>query len=182
MAAGDASKIVAGDEALMAQKGHGTCRRGPQAPLRFGVDAKTADEICCFNRHYAEHSGYFRGKPGFAELIRKGGEVTFYDSIENKPVFIAPRGRTAEAFLAESADHGWPSFRDSEVVWENVRVLTRGASASGETVTVDGVHLGHNLPDRHGNRYCINLVCVAGPGGEGAEAEAGQQPAGKVDL
>ena len=95
---------------------------------------------------------------------------------------LCHQGRTAEAFLAESADHGWPSFRDSEVVWENVRVLTRGASASGETVTVDGVHLGHNLPDRHGNRYCINLVCVAGPGGEGAEAEAGQQPAGKVDL
>ena len=45
-------------------------------------------------RHYAEHSGYFRGKPGFAELIRKGGEVTFYDSIENKPVFIAPRVRS----------------------------------------------------------------------------------------
>jgi hypothetical protein len=22
--------------------------------------------------------------------------------------------------------------------------------------------LGHNLPDRHGNRYCINLVCIAG--------------------
>jgi hypothetical protein len=44
-------------------------------------------------RHYAEHSGYFRGKQDFAEVIRKGGEVTFYDSIENKPVFVAPRVR-----------------------------------------------------------------------------------------
>jgi hypothetical protein len=50
-----------------------------------------------------------------------------------------------EAFLAESASHGWPSFRDEESVWENLRVL-----ADGETVSVDGTHLGHNLPDRNG--------------------------------
>ena len=31
-----------------------------------------------------------------------------------------------------------------------------------ETVSIDGTHLGHNLPDKSGNRYCINLVCVAG--------------------
>lgn len=29
-------------------------------------------------------------------------------------------------------------------------------------VSIDGTHLGHNLPDRKGNRYCINLVCCAG--------------------
>lgn len=45
-----------------------------------------------------------------------------------------------------------------EVVWENVSVLKN----SGETVSVDGTHLGHNLPDKKGNRYCINLVSVAG--------------------
>jgi len=44
-----------------------------------------------------------------------------------------------------------------QVVWENVRCLK-----NGETVSVDGTHLGHNLPDRNGNRYCINLVSVAG--------------------
>jgi len=60
-------------------------------------------------------------------------------------------------FLAESAAHGWPSFRDSEVNWENVRCLP-----NGESVSVDGTHLGHNLPDTKGNRYCINLVSVAG--------------------
>ena len=32
----------------------------------------------------------------------------------------------------------------------------------GEAVSVDGTHLGHNLPDSKGNRYCINLVSVAG--------------------
>ena len=29
-------------------------------------------------------------------------------------------------------------------------------------VSVDGTHLGHNVPDRRGNRFCINLVSVAG--------------------
>jgi peptide methionine sulfoxide reductase MsrB len=59
-------------------------------------------------------------------------------------------------------------------VWENMRVLE-----NGESVSVDGTHLGHNLPDRGGNRYCINLVCVAGEPvevqepSEEAEAEGG---------
>ena len=43
--------------------------------------------------------------------------------------------------------HGWPSFRDQEVVWENVRALN-----DGETVSLTGTHLGHNLPDSSGNR------------------------------
>ena len=27
---------------------------------------------------------------------------------------------------------------------------------------LQGTHLGHNLPDKNGNRYCINLVSIAG--------------------
>ena len=54
-----------------------------------------------------------------------------------------------------------PSFRDEEVVWENMRVLP-----DGEAVSVDGTHLGHNIPDGKGNRYCINLVSVAGLPGD----------------
>ena len=41
--------------------------------------------------------------------------------------------------------------------WDNVRCLK-----NGEVVSVDGTHLGHNLPDDKGNRYCINLVSIAG--------------------
>lgn len=41
--------------------------------------------------------------------------------------------------------------------WENVRSLR-----DGEVVSLSGSHLGHNLPDRNGNRYCINVVSVAG--------------------
>ena len=33
---------------------------------------------------------------------------------------------------------------------------------TGETVSLTGTHLGHNLPDMKGNRYCINLVSIAG--------------------
>ena len=28
-------------------------------------------------------------------------------------------------------------------------------------VSTTNTHLGHNLPDKNGNRYCINLVSVA---------------------
>ncbi len=63
--------------------------------------------------------------------------------------------------------HGWPSFRDNEVVWDNVRCLK-----NGETVSLDGTHLGHNLPDKKGNRYCINLCCIAGQSTKKAEGEA----------
>ena len=102
--------------------------------------------------------GYFRSTDFEDKVLEAKGPLTFYDSVTGKPLFKAPIGRSAEDFLKESEDHGWPSFRDNEVVWENVRVL----KTSGETVSVDGTHLGHNLPDRTGNRYCINLVSIAG--------------------
>jgi hypothetical protein len=47
-----------------------------------------------------------------------------------------------ERFLKESQSHGWPSFRDDEVVWENVRILP-----NGEAVSVDGTHLGQYETD-----------------------------------
>ena len=115
-----------------------------------------AAQICCFNRHYAEHAGYWTST-NFMSQVDKEGETTYYDSVTGLPLFIAPRGRSWAEFEQESRSHGWPSFRDEEVVWENMRVL-----ADGESVSTAGTHLGHNLPDRKGNRYCINLVSVAG--------------------
>ena len=91
------------------------------------------------------------------EVTTSDNEITFYDSNTGKPLFVAPRGRSMDTFIAESSHHGWPSFRDEEVVWENVRCLP-----NGETVSVDGTHLGDNLPDSLGSRYCINLVSIAG--------------------
>jgi hypothetical protein len=104
------------------------------------VHRELADRICCFNRHYAEPSGYFEytRKNSFLTDINHddNSEITFFDSVSGKPLYIAPRGRTFAEFLEESRKHGWPSFRDSEVVWENVRCLK-----DGEAVSVDGTHV-----------------------------------------
>mmetsp|Transcript_74668 Transcript_74668/g.132084 ORF Transcript_74668/g.132084 Transcript_74668/m.132084 type:complete len:184 (+) Transcript_74668:36-587(+) len=146
-----------GSEELMSQKAHGTCPQAPMKPLRWGADWDTADNICCFNRHYAERAGYWEGTQFPAAMRSADSEITFYDPVTSKPLFIAPRGRSWQDFEKESLSHGWPSFRDDEVVQANVRVLP-----NGEAVSVDGTHLGHNLPDGSGNRYCINLVSIAG--------------------
>lgn len=152
-------KIAFGDESLMSPKAHGTSDSPVQDELLYGVSRKLADKICNFNRHFAENGGYFLKTTFEDEVLAAGGKpLTFYDSVTGKPLFVAPVGRSAEEFLTESEVHGWPSFRDQEVVWENVRVLKN----SGETVSTGGTHLGHNLPDRKGNRYCINLVSIAG--------------------
>lgn len=151
--------VYGSDKEIMVNKSHGTTENPVQANLRYNVDAKTADKICSYNRHFAEYSGYFTSSKSYLEALRTAdGPLTYYDSVSGKPLFIAPVGRTTESFFEESNYHGWPSFRDEEVVWENVRILKN----SGETVSTGGTHLGHNLPDKKGNRYCINLVSISG--------------------
>lgn len=172
--------VVMGTEKLMKKKAHGSTEKPVQENLRWSVDQKKADKICCFNRHYAEHSQYFVRTKWLKEMEAKGDTPTeYYDSVTGKLLFTAPIGRTFAAFLKESKKHGWPSFRDQEVNWKYVRILP-----GGECVSVDGTHLGHNLPDRKGNRYCINLVSVAGRPVHQEEAEASappvQQPVLKV--
>ena len=149
--------VVMGDESIMSKKAHGTTESGVQQSLKYKVDNEKADEICCFNRHWAEHSGYFLETSWLDEVGKQSGPAEYYDSVSGKLLFTAPRERSFAEFLEESKHHGWPSFRDSEVNWKYVRVLE-----DGETVSVDGTHLGHNIPDSKGNRYCINLVSVAG--------------------
>lgn len=99
--------VVMGDESIMSKKAHGTSATPVQQNLRWGCDTKLADKICNFNRHYAEHSGYFMGTSYVAEARKASGELTYYDSNSGKPLFVAPRGRTFDAFLEESRDHGW---------------------------------------------------------------------------
>jgi peptide methionine sulfoxide reductase MsrB len=156
---------VYGAEEIMSRKGHGTYSKPVQRNLLYGCDFQTADRICNYNRSFAEHAGYFtsgkRNVP-FLEAIQeakkqKNKSITFYDSNTGKPLFTAPVNRTWDEWLKESKAHGWPSFRDAEVNWDHVRTLR-----NGEAVSVHGTHLGHNLPDSKGNRYCINLVSVAG--------------------
>lgn len=150
--------VVMGDESLMSQKAHGTSAVPVQKNLRWNCDESTADNICNYNRHYAERAGYWERSTTFLkEESAASGEIIFYDSNTGKPLFTGPVDRTYDEFVIESKQHGWPSFRDQEVNWDFVRVLP-----NGECISVDGTHLGHNLPDRSGNRYCINLVSVAG--------------------
>ncbi len=105
-------------------------------------------------RHYAEYAGYWQSTE-FVKYAREHAQKTsepieFYDSVTGVLLFRAPVGRSMEDFLKESASHGWPSFRDQETNWDQVRCLK-----DGECVSTTGTHLGHNLPDRSGNRYCI---------------------------
>ena len=157
-----AEPCVIGDESIMSKKAHGTSEVPVQENLRWGCNREVADRICNFNRHSAEYRGYWTST-AFVDEARKefdaNGEVKFYDSNSGKLLFVAPKGkgRSFDDFIKESVSHGWPSFRDSEVVWDSVRCLP-----NGEAVSVDGTHLGHNLPDFSGNRYCINLVSCAG--------------------
>ena len=185
-----AARPVYGDEAIMARKAHGSSDRPAQADLRWDCSHSRADNICNFNRHFAEPSGSwlrtaFLGeetvaaprddvplsswsKPWTWEIFRGARlrytrptgappTIDFFDSNTGQLLFTAPRGRTLDAFVRESRAHGWPSFRDEEANWQLVRCLP-----GGECVSTAGTHLGHNLPDGSGNRYCINLVSVAG--------------------
>jgi len=130
-------KAEEGDESTMAPKGHGTSKTASvQENLRWNCDRKLADEICNFNRHYAENSGYFE-TTSFLQDASKHRTVTFYDSNTGIPLFSVPRGRSMEDFLLESQAHGWLSFRDEEVEWSNIHILP-----DGEAVSVAGTHLG----------------------------------------
>lgn len=153
---------VAGDESIMSPKEHGTSRTPVLANLRWSVDRDLADRICNFNRHGAEGKHYFERATDFlseARALEEPESMDFFDSNTRNLLFAVPSddGRSWGDFLDESIRHGWPSFRDEEVNWEYVRALP-----NGEIVSVNGTHLGHNLPDSEGNRYCINLVSVAG--------------------
>ena len=138
----------------------GTSDSPVQSALKYNVDNSLADKITNYNRHFAEFSGYFRST-SWLQDVNKNEVTTYYDSVTGKPLFKAPIGRSFDDFVAESNVHGWPSFRDQEVVWDNVRALS-----DGEMVSLSGTHLGHNLPDKAGNRYAYavytpyaTLVC-----------------------
>eukprot|EP00934_Nitzschia_sp_Nitz4_P008168 Nitzschia sp. Nitz4//scaffold61_size107673//25247//26118//NITZ4_004226-RA/size107673-snap-gene-0.107-mRNA-1//-1//CDS//3329555683//8158//frame0 len=170
---------IIGDREIMRRKAHGTSAVPVQQTLRWEVDVRRADRICNYNRHFAEPSGTFAKDPEFqktmTEAKRRKAPIHFYDSNTGKLLYIAPVGRTHDEFWRESKAHGWPSFRDEEVYWENVRCLK-----NGEAVSLDGTHLGHNLPDQRGNRYCINLCCIAGrPTAE--ETVGGSESGSNVD-
>jgi len=122
------------------------------------LDYEVADRICCHNHRFAEYKGYLAApEVDLFGRLDPDVETIFYDSVCGIPLFIAPRGRTFEEFKEESLHHGWPSFRPEEIVSENVIIHDDGRMES-RCLT----HLGHNLPYGGVDRYCIDLVCIAG--------------------
>jgi hypothetical protein len=115
----------------------------------YAINADVFSDTSAFfsfqNRHYAEYAGYWQ-TTDFLKYVKenyKEGEsepIKFYDSVTGKLLFQAPIGRSMNDFLKESQKHGWPSFRDEECVWDDVRCLK-----NGECVSTTGTHLGHNL-------------------------------------
>lgn len=100
------SPAVMGDESIMSQKAHGTSRTPVQENLRWkSIDNSKADKICNFNRHYAEHSWYYRTRLDFVKDVNSSSKMTFYDSNTGKPLFVVggPDKRTIKEFLRESA-------------------------------------------------------------------------------
>ena len=98
-----------GDESIMSPKAHGTTETPVQKNLRFSVNNQLADQICSFNRHFAEPATSWEASTFEKEFLAEASEenpMTFYDSVTGKPLFQAPIGRSPQAFLAESRVHG----------------------------------------------------------------------------
>lgn len=85
--------VVMGDDGIMSDKAHGTTENPPQKELKYGVDWKLADNICCYNRHSAEDSGYFMNTD-WPKTVDKTKATDYYDSVTGKLLFTAPKGRT----------------------------------------------------------------------------------------
>lgn len=140
----------------------GSCAGYVQRPLRFGCSfaGDLADAVCCHDADLNEPIGFFGrvGRPsGLFAQVDSFGVTTFYDSVCGKPLFRAPVNRSFAEWKAETGRHGWPSFRAEEIIQENLKMDSGGAVRS-----VCGTHLGNNLPDEFGDRYRINLLCIAG--------------------
>ncbi len=119
-----------------------------------------ADAICCdaqFRVGYAEPNGLYAFDPvNLFGSINPKGTTVFYDSVCGLPVYVAPIGRSFEAWQNETAEHGWPSFRPAEFVTANI--FTKGNLAFSKC----GSYLGSVLPDSKGMRHCIDLSCISG--------------------
>ena len=62
----------------------------------------------------------------------------------------------------ESISHGWPSFRPAEVISMDTLIEQPNGEVLTRCPNKKQTHLGHNIPDSRGARYCINAVCIAG--------------------
>merc|ERR1719506_1516282 len=85
--------VVRGNEALMREKEHGSSSKPVQQDLRWSCDVDLADKICNFNRHGAEHRGYFQ-KTSFIREANNSDKLLFFDSNTGKLLFRISTGRS----------------------------------------------------------------------------------------
>lgn len=132
-----------------------TTPRGVPAPI--DANESLAEAVCCDRRAlpFAEPQFLYK-QPDIALFRRVTKRTTFYDSVCGLPLFRAPVNRSLADFEKDTDEHGWPSFREAEVVAENVLIK------DGLVTSACGTHLGTYLPDEQGPRWCIDLACVAG--------------------
>merc|ERR1711871_1368362 len=123
-----------------------TCSGKVQGSLKYNVsnrlaanylpDGATPKEslataVCCdsYFKPFAEPAFFFqRPDVNLFKVLKKEDKKTtiFYDSVCGLPLFEAPKNRTFEEFEAESNKYHWPSFRKSEIIGDNVRILPSG--------------------------------------------------------
>lgn len=136
-------------------------RSASYLPVPPPASETQADAICCdpIYAKFAEPSQFF-AQLDVAMFLKVNftGVTTFYDSVCGLALFQAPINRTFAEWRAESHEHGWPSFRPAEVVAGNVKVDNK----TGYVYSTCGTKLGSNLPDTQGDRYCLDLSCIAG--------------------
>ena len=120
-----------------APKGHGTCERGVQRQLRWGCDREVSDRICCYNRRFAEHPGYWastrlrqmRSTPLPPSSAVGGEPLTFFDSVYGLPCYhVGGAGRSWSEFERESCSR-LAELPRLGVNWQHVRVLHRTAKS-----------------------------------------------------
>lgn len=156
--------------------GNDLCSAPVQEKLLYGISGRTtatvpvavdegeslATAVCCDKRVLAlAEPQFLYAAPDillFDALDKNTGVTTFYDSVCGLPLFRTPVNRTMDEFKADTDEHGWPSFRTAEVVFDNVDT----DKATGYVTSKCGTHLGSYLPDEKGPRWCIDLSCVAG--------------------
>eukprot|EP01063_Lacrimia_lanifica_P015839 TRINITY_DN224_c0_g2_i1.p1 TRINITY_DN224_c0_g2~~TRINITY_DN224_c0_g2_i1.p1 ORF type:complete len:392 (+),score=146.22 TRINITY_DN224_c0_g2_i1:52-1227(+) len=152
------------------------CSGAVQKGLLYGISGRTtpagvnapvdqteslAEAVCCDKRAELVAEPRFLYEAPDVQLFTKldaSGVTTFYDSVCGVPLFRAPVGRSFADFQADTAAHGWPSFRPAEVVQENVVTDRVNKLVKSKC----GTHLGTFDPDAQGDRWCIDLSCVAG--------------------
>lgn len=148
------------------------CSAAVQPHLRFNISTRMdsmyfpneslAESVCCDSRMVSLAEPQFTFAAPDIQLfsaLDATSATVFYDSVCGVPLFRTPVNRSLADFEADTNEHGWPSFRTGEVT-EHVKTdRTTGAVTSS-----CGTHLGSFLPDDKGDRWCIDLSCIAGQG------------------